>query len=46
MEDESTRGVVYRINEDPFAVSVKFKQDIPLSKDIFELKEQEPKNYK
>lgn len=38
-------SVKYEIKEDPFVVPIKFKKEVPLNKNIFELNEPLPKNY-
>jgi len=39
-------SVQYVLKEDPFIVPVRFKKELPLNKNIFELNEPEPKNYR
>jgi hypothetical protein len=38
-------SVKYEMKEDPFVVPIKFKKEVPLNKNIFELNEPLPKNY-
>ncbi len=38
-------SVKYDVKEDPFAVPIRFKREVPLNKNIFELHEPLPKNY-
>jgi hypothetical protein len=38
-------SVRFEIRDDPFIVPIKFKREIPINKNIFELEEAEPKNY-
>lgn len=38
-------SVKYEMKEDPFVVPLKFKKEVPLNKNIFELNEPLPKNY-
>lgn len=38
-------SVKYEAKEDPFVVPIRFKRDVPLNKNIFELHEPLPKNY-
>jgi len=40
-----TNTVKFEIRDDPFIVPIKFKREVPLNKNIFELEEAEPKNY-
>lgn len=40
-----TNSVKFHIRDDPFIVPIKFKREVPLNKNIFELEEAEPKNY-
>ena len=41
----TVNSVKYEMRDDPFEVPIKFKREVPLNKNIFELKEPLPKNY-
>lgn len=45
-KDIISNTVKYAMKEDPFIVPMKFKREVPLNRNIFELNEQQPKNYK
>lgn len=38
-------SVRFQIRDDPFIVPIKFKRELPINKNIFELEEGDPKNY-
>jgi hypothetical protein len=40
-----TSTVKYELKDDPFLVPFKFKRELPINKNFFELQETEPKNY-
>ena len=40
-----TSTVKYELKEEPFIVPIKFKRELPINKNFFELQEAEPKNY-
>lgn len=45
MGNAVTSTIKYELKDDPFIVPIKFKRELPINKNFFELQEIEPKNY-